>query len=571
VRRATALPYSSESPSINTAKGTPGFAALSRSKWADRLGGALGRGLDLAVGQQGRHSRVDGAPPKQWKIAMSSALNSSPTVAETEFAGRRALLVLVLGAMMLAGAWLRFTALDRIELFVDEGGHILAPVDPDVCRVINPIGEGKPAMIWFFRIASALPADPLVVARSVVAACGLITAVAIAATLFLLLDLTAALVGFALWLFLPFAVFHERLALFDPVIAMLIACGLLALALGSRPSSRRLDPIAWSALGGALAGAACLLKISASTAAPWLLVCYVALQRRWARPLLSERLAAASVAYALPAITLCALAPQLGERILAGSGPAAATAGGLRFLGWYAGYGGWPLALLALLAIAGLRAERARSMLCFGAAWLGSLVIAQAIYPAPYARYVHADHILLVIFLAGAIAGAPTRISLSLATVALAGWFWVGVRIVRDPQRAPIPADEIEQYLTGPWSGSGAAGAIAQIAKHRPSVVFVHRYSRPASYAALLAARQDPELNVVPLSLETSRGVDGARAVAAKARALLGANVRFYVLAEGAPPPERATLAGAGVSCRVIYDHLKPDGVSRVMVLECDL
>ena len=187
-------------------------------------------------------------------IAAHSKLRSVQFVVAIDPARRRALLLIVVGGMLLAGAWLRYTALDRLELFVDEGGHLLAPVDADVRRVIDPVGEGKAAMGWFFWVASALPAEPLVVARSLVATCGLITAVAIAATLYLLFNGTVAVIGLGLWLFLPFAVFHERLALFDPVIATLIACSLTALTLGSRPSSRAAHRIAWCALGGLLAG-----------------------------------------------------------------------------------------------------------------------------------------------------------------------------------------------------------------------------------------------------------------------------------------------------------------------------
>jgi hypothetical protein len=59
--------------------------------------------------------------------------------------------------------------------------------------------------------------------------------------------------------------------------------------------------------------------------------------------------------------------------------------------------------------------------------------------------------------------------------------------------------------------------------------------------------------------------------VAAKARSLLGPTVRFYVLAEGAPPPEGAALAAAGVETRVAWEHVKADGTSRLQLLACEI
>ena len=227
--------------------------------------------------------------------------------------------------------------------------------------------------------------------------------------------------------------------------------------------------------------------------------------------------------------------------------------------------------MLALTALAALWSQRGRCLAFFGAAWLLSILIAQLIYTVPYARYVHADHVALVIFLAGAVANAPFRMARLVTAVALAGWFYADLRILRDPRSAPLPAGEILQYVTGLWSGDGNTAALNFLAQQRPCVVFVHRYSRPGSYAAVLAARRDPALNIVPLSLESALAVSGAKAVATKARSLLGPKVRFLVLAEGAPPPERPFLEAAGVSCRVVWDHLKPDGASHLTVVECDL
>jgi hypothetical protein len=473
------------------------------------------------------------------------------------------------GVLLIAGAWLRFAALDRLELFVDEGGHLLVPVDADVRRVIDPVGEGKPAMLWFFRVAWALPLDPLVAARAMIGCCGLISATAIAATLALLSGRRAALLGFGIWLLLPFAVFHERLALFDPAIAALIACSIAAFAAASRPSVSSGARAGWSVLGGLLAGGACLLKVSAAAAAPWLVVVYFALQCNRQQPFFSRRLAATVVGFLVPMAWLVFATPGLGEKILHPVSPAARTPG-FPLFGWYAGYGGWPLGVLMLGALVAAWRKVSSPLLWLAAAWALSVAIAAAIYPTPYARYVHADHLLLVIFLAGALASAPVHVALPVATLAFSGWAWTDWQIVRDPRTASLPAGEIAQYVTGVWSGHGSRAVIDFAAHHSPAVVFVHRYSRPASYALLIAARQNPSLGVVPLSVETSTALAGAKVVLAKARTLLGPGVQTYLLAEGDPPPEPFFLQRHAVPFQVAFDHAKPDGASHLLLLRCD-
>lgn len=476
-------------------------------------------------------------------------------------------------ALLAAGAYLRFLALDRLELFVDEGGHLLAPADAEVRRVIDPVREGKPAMAWFFALATALPADPLWTARAMVAVCGVITAGAIGVTLLVLFGGPAALLGMGLWLFLPFALFHERLALFDPVIATLTAGGLAAIALGSRSPERSRVALGWHAAGGLIAGSAVLLKLSSLAAVPWLLVCYAGLQRGGMRAVFDRRLAVTVGAYLLPGIGLFLLAPHTGQRFATVGDAGALVGDWLSYPRWYAAYGGWPLGFLFAAAGIALALTRARLPLVFGGAWVLSLGIAMALYPVPHARYVHVDHVVLVIFLAGAIASLGARGALAIGSVAVGGWLRTDWQITQDLRRAPLPAGETVQYVTGFWSGDGSRAAVAEIqrlSRQHPTVVWVHRYSRPASYAVLLAARRDPALNVVPLSLEAPRAIDGARAVATKARLLLGPQVRFYVLAEGAPPPEGAALAAAGIGTRVVWEHVKADGTSRLQLIACE-
>ena len=465
-------------------------------------------------------------------------------------------LLLLGGGFLLLGGALRFTALGEVGLFVDEGGHLLAPVDADVRRVIDPVAEGKPAMAWLFAPAHGFPLDPLVVARGLVALLGLGTAAALAVALHAVAGARAGLLGLALWALCPFAVFHERLALLDPAVGFLTAAGLALLARALRTDRTPSARLRGAVLGAGLAGTAVAVKVSALALAPALGVVLLALAPRPGRLHL-----AALAAYLAPAALLFAALPGLGQRLPV----AAAAPPPLALWSWTAGYGGWPLAVLGAAALAGLAhpGSGRRTAAGFALAALLAFGVAQALYPVPYARYLHGEHVLLVGALALGLDRWRSRFALAPALIAAVGWLWTDLALVRDPARAPVPRAERVQYVSGPWSGDGVAAALVRVRAETargPAVVFVRRYSRPASYAAVLAARRDPALHVVPLSLDTPTGLAGARAVAARARALLGPAVRFLVLADGEPRPESAFLAAAEVGARVLWTHAKPDG-----------
>ncbi|MBI2496929.1 MAG: glycosyltransferase family 39 protein [Opitutae bacterium] len=337
---------------------------------------------------------------------------------------------------VLAAVWLRVRGITGPEPFTDEGANILTALDPRVCEAFEPLAQGRPWLVWLFRPAGWFPTETLAVARLMSAGAGLLTMTALGWTLRRLGGRAVALAGLWLWAVLPLAVWHERLALQDPFVTALLAGATALLVAGAGDANRR--PWPWLGAGG-LFGAAFLLKISAVLALPWLGIFYLALQLTAARPGFDRRLAFMALGALLPVLTLGTDLLRIGSRLdrydalpsLAGNGLVASATGRLAtWLGWYAGYGGWPLLLLLLVA-AGL-AVRFRQWLALGCAagWLLSVLLAGVVYHNGYARYALPEQLPLVLFLALALGkSSRARIIGLILLVPLARWGFIAWQI----------------------------------------------------------------------------------------------------------------------------------------------
>lgn len=473
-------------------------------------------------------------------------------------------------------AWLRLRLIGGPEPFVDEAGNILTALDPRVRTVIDPLGQGRPMLAWLYAPAGWLPLHALEIARGMTAAAGLVTLAALGWTLHRLSGRCAALCGMTLWAIMPFAVFHERLALQDSFVAALLALATALMTAGSQASQARIPW--WSFAAGVCFGLAALGKISAVLALPWLALLYLALQWRAARPVFSRQLAGIGAGVLLPLLCLGGNLAQLGDQSTRfGSLPSfqtetfwSDTAGRLGlWLDWHAGYGGWPLAVL-LVAAVGL-AARVRSGLAF-AALAGaavSVLVAALFYNRPFARYALPDHVPLILFLglaAGTIATLRKswRIGLAVILLAAAGrWGFVALRIGTAPTAAPLPAGEIVQYFTGPWSGAGL-GEVRRFLRdhadrHQVScVVVTHRFMRPGCYGLMLTERADARLAVVPLTIYDPADLDLARR--GLSQAAKNSPMAYFILYEGSLYPGHPWLDAAGSPARRVFETPRGPG-----------
>ncbi len=473
---------------------------------------------------------------------------------------------------VLLAAWLRLQEIGTPEPFVDEGANILTALDPRVRAAFEPLAQGRPWLVYAFAPAGAFPGHILEVARAISAACGLVTVIALGWTLHRLSGRLAALCGIWIWAVLPLAVFHERLALQDPMVTAALAgsAGLVAAGMGATlPRTRRL----WFLGAGVLFGSAFLFKISALFALPWLALLAVGLRRQHPGTPGFPGLGWFALGALAPLATLGREVLELGSHLgRYGALPAVAeagdAAGGLdrlqTWLGWYAGYGGWPLALLVIAAIVSRPPNLARY---FAAGWLITLLVSGTLYNNSYARYGLPDHIPLVLALAlsaGGLFRNPSRIrqwtAITLITLGLGRWTWIAARIGSDPTAAAIPRSEIAQYFTGPWAGGGTRAVREFLTDHASrtgtrGLVLTHQLLRPGCYALMLAERADPRIGVVPFTVYEPAELETARSALEHVAGT--ASVSFFLLYEGSlyPPPPWLDRPGSPARRVLVVDR----------------
>ena len=367
---------------------------------------------------------------------------------------------------------------------------------------------------------------------------------------------------------MPMIVFHERLALQDPV-----STALLVLSLACVVAARAATAPTSSLAAGVFLGLAFLNKISAVFALPWLGLLYLAWQKQTGRPIFDRRLWWIAIAAAAAVLLylrgeIFKLGSDLGryhELAIGGDGTSPGFTARLAVcLNWYRAYGGWPLGLLVAGAL-GLQCRwPSRPALLAGAAWAATLLVNAAFYANTYARYLHPDCVPLVLFIALSIGGAwsvlphiPRAAVILGLVVALGAWLNISRQIASDPASAPLPADEKQQYVTGPWSGRGLNGISQFLDDYADRnqvccLVLAHRFHGPGCYGLMLAALGDPRLIVVPLTIgqpaDLAAASPGLRKIAA------GQRVAFFLLYEGSLYPAPAWLNLPGSTTHRVFE-----------------
>jgi hypothetical protein len=144
-----------------------------------------------------------------------------------------------------------------------------------------------------------------------------------------------------------------------------------------------------------------------------------------------------------------------------------------------------------------------------------------------------------------------------LLALAVGQWTLVSRDLVTAPEQARVPADEIKQYYTGPWSGRGLREVTNFLTAyadqhHVTCVVATHRYFRPGAYGLMLEAAFNPRMAVVPMTIYEPAELATARNAVTHAAG--GQPTAFFILYEGSLYPPHPWLDAAGSGAKRVLN-----------------
>jgi hypothetical protein len=425
-------------------------------------------------------------------------------VTTQENPGEQLLFWLLAGLILLLGFWLRLTGLLRLPLFLDEAIHIERAhivlegrtfigmqankwLHPVVLAAFSPDGPEAP---WLARAISSL--------------LGVLTAAACIALGKMFGDRRSAWLAGLFYAVLPFAVFHERQALTEPLVAACVTLAILLMVhMAYGPSIWLIIPLGVTLAGAYLTKPAAIPYLALPFAAVILLAPSPiqswlerlkpgrdhhadgqdAAPNRWNKLLLGLlfSLLATGIAVGL-IVSVKQAAKNQGEEptpiaqvsiknliFAGGDGGQSNTFARLsKDLGVYADtqvkYAGWAAIALTGLALIWLVIGGKRAALLFllipGLVFAAVPLLAErpAGYLAP--RYLHATAAPLVVLFALTVVwlsqGRRTRwVGLALSAALIGQALFFDTRLINDPRAVRLPEPDQIQYQTGEPSGYG--------------------------------------------------------------------------------------------------------------------
>lgn len=354
----------------------------------------------------------------------------------------------------------RGLSLNALPIFLDEAVHLQwAERLYGEGRVLRPVGSGRLLAVAAYGLALPFE-DRLSAARLIASVAGALTLIFTMLLAHRLFGVRASVIAGALYVFSPFALVYDRLALSD---GFLCAC-IAGLMLATRTLADRPGESAPRVMAAALMFLAIVSKVSALLFFLTVPVGVLALARDRGRALRSAALACAlGLVCASPMLWFFArnsgeIASQhVVDPTVSGSTIVATL---LDMREWVVSYFTVPALLLAAASMAVLRDGRAW--------WLaGSAVLPFALFALfsqPWsARYVLSTLPPFLILISGGIDGLASRLKPSWRGIASAGLtllaLFAGLSFVRDlvvdPAQAPFPGDDRRQLVTGWPSGYG--------------------------------------------------------------------------------------------------------------------
>jgi hypothetical protein len=416
---------------------------------------------------------------------------------------------LALGVLYLVS---RLYRLDTFPLFVDEGvyawwGDRILHGD-----WLRAFGASKPLSAWLVTVAMGLGFDRVVGPRLAHLAVAVVEPVAIGLLAHHFISRRAAFVAVSLWLLAPYALFFERLATPDVILAATGTCTAYLSALSATTSDDLHGAHVWLRFGtGFVVCAAILAKPPVSV---FFVICpalaMICLQPMYAW---QGRLKALALCYLLPGIMLAAMVlavavrwrlhlypigfglEELSKTSVGDGGVVARWLGNANLFGqWLGSYFTQPAAVLVGVSfIAGcVRGPRIiRYLACLPAAYLAALLLFGGWLAPRYLLPVLPELLLIAAWALDSLLGhIEKRASRTETRYLLARWpiyvlavgcalvlapaLYFDATILVRPLSAPLPLADRLQYIEGAASGFGlaeAAGYLERTVATSPSTV----------------------------------------------------------------------------------------------------
>ena len=398
----------------------------------------------------------------------------------------------------------RLINLYALPPFIDELFHVIwaqATVDGDLFVGLR---EGlRLTQIWGIVILAQFLTDPLLAARGVSVLSGLISGV-VCYKLALALYPNDRRLGYIAALFYwlcPFALFHDRIAVPDTLLTMLIGIIILvSVRLWQYPATR------WAIVLGAALGLAALTKVYAVLYYMTPILCWLFLGRNISRAKIIGLMTIVGLILALALLPVFIIGRQLYDDNINGVTVLTSTpAEFFEFLGhnlsltieWLSAYLTWPFVVLLIFALILIATKRDKPGLMLTLLAIGPLLFFAAIFTRWYPRYLLLCLIPLSVIFAWAIRqlaclllrltkkavdreiplihaqfALQSAILLILAIPAL----YFDYLIITVSPWAPFPTLDKWQYFEGPYAGYGlqeSAQFIEQMAEQYPKLTIM--------------------------------------------------------------------------------------------------
>lgn len=489
----------------------------------------------------------------------------------------------------------RFPRLEMLGPFIDEINHIyFLELHSLVERTI--LG-GKVFGSLLFHYTTRLTNEPLYYSRFFLAFLGVMSSVGMFLCAKKLSGLLAGVFAGIIWSLLPYVVFHDRLALFDPMVSCFTIW-----AIFFQVEAIKKKHWVKALISGLLLGLAILTKTTALLNVLWLILISIALiEHRYLRSYSTIALAF-FVGLAIPLILLAVIiGPYLTSFLeytdrFTNASPDSLNRRGLIFVNldklyqWLKGYNSTYFILLLLLNFILILIRPSKITVALTLSFLISLTIHIYSLEIWFSRYFLPSLIPLILLLAIVSSDWLSQVRKNwlqadnhyskwlhllfvgliciLMIIAISGWLEKNLTIQSQPDQIQIPADDLYQYVTGWPSGSGLVEVatfleeLSTNADHK-ILVITGGFGRHGYWSIPMLMMSTPNIEFSPLRTGSKEEL--------RQFAFEASNRRTFILLE--PPVHELSIKAAPLISpflRLSFEYERPHAEGGFQIYEVD-